>query len=128
MVKKISLCLLAALYIAAGINHFVHPAAYLVIIPNYFPWHQAINIGAGIAELLLGILVIFRGTRRAAAFGIMILLVLFIPAHIYMIQKGGHMSDTLIWPVWAVWLRLFPLQFLLISWAWWHTKPVKYKA
>ena len=113
---------MVTLYVAAGINHFVHPQSYYPIIPGYLPFHPSINILSGIAELVLGILLLVPATRKAAAYGIIVLLVLFIPAHIYMIQKGGHMSETINWPVWAVWVRLFPLQFVLIWWAWLNRK------
>lgn len=122
MLKKISIYLMAILYVAAGINHFVHPQSYLAIIPGYLPWPAAINFVSGVFELALGIMIFFAATRKVAATGIIILLILFIPAHIYMIQKGGQMSNTLTWPVWAVWLRLFPLQFLLMAWAWYNRK------
>lgn len=111
-----------SLYIGAGINHFIHPQSYFPIIPDYLPLPGVINILAGIAELLLGVLLAFPVTRKMAAYGIIVLLILFIPAHIYMIQKGGRMSETINWPVWAVWVRLFPVQFVLMWWAWWHRK------
>jgi uncharacterized membrane protein len=116
--KKISLVLLIIMYLLAGANHFIKPAMYYPIIPPYFPWPSTINILSGLAEILLAILLIFKATRRFAAIGIVILLTAFIPAHIYMIQKGGCMSADVCIPAWAAWLRLFPLQFILMYWAW----------
>jgi uncharacterized membrane protein len=49
-------------------------------------------------------------------------LILFIPAHIYMIEKGGCMSIQMCLPAWVAWVRLFPLQFILIAWARWYAK------
>jgi len=122
MLKKVSLFLLIILYVSGGINHFVHPEAYLLIIPNYLPFPTVINIVSGVLEIILGGMLVFSKTRTLAAYGIMILLVLFIPTHIYMIQKGGCMSEAICIPNWAAWIRLFPLQFILIAWAWWHRK------
>ena len=124
MLKKISLVLLIILYIGAGINHFWHPAGYYSIIPKYIPNHYLINILSGIAELILGTLLIFPATRKFAAYGIVLMLIAFIPAHIYMIQKGGCMGPkpALCIPLWGAWLRLFPLQFIMMWWAWWHRK------
>ena len=113
---------MVTLYVAAGINHFVHPQSYYPIIPDYLPFHPSINMLSGIAELVLGILLLVPATRKAAAYGIIVLLVLFIPAHIYMIQKGGCMGKEICIPLWGAWLRLFPLQFILIAWAWWDRK------
>ena len=122
MLKKASLFLLVILYVSGGINHFVHPDTYLPIIPIYLPFPELINTVSGVFEIILGTLLVFSKTRALAAYGIMILLVLFIPTHVYMIQKGGCMSEAICIPNWAAWIRLFPLQFLLIAWAWWHRK------
>lgn len=124
MLKRISLLLLIILYIGAGINHFWHPTGYLSIIPPYLPYHEAINYISGIAELTFAVLLIFSATRRFAAYGIAVMLVAFIPAHIYMIQKGGCMGTggALYIPAWLAWVRLFPLQFILIWWALFHAK------
>ena len=122
MLKKSSLLLLIILYVSGGINHFVHSEAYLPIIPDYLPYPMVINIASGILEIILGAILIFSKSRAFAAYGIIILLVLFIPTHIYMIQKGGCMSEAICIPNWAAWIRLFPLQFLLMAWAWGHRK------
>jgi uncharacterized membrane protein len=50
------------------------------------------------------------------------LLIAFIPTHIYMIQKGGCMSPEVCIPAWVAWLRLFPMQFVLMYWAWSNRK------
>lgn len=129
MLRKILLILLVILYVGAGINHFLHPAGYLSIIPPYLPAHKAINYISGAAEIILGILLLFPGTRKFAAYGIALMLVAFIPAHIYMIQKGGCMGSggALCIPAWLAWVRLFPLQFILIGWALWVAKGTKRK-
>lgn len=118
ILKQVSLVLLIGLYIGAGINHFWHPAGYLSIIPPYLPAHETINIIAGIAELIAGALLIFKTTRKAGAYLVILLLIAFIPAHVYMIQKGGCMGPQICISKTAAWLRLFPLQFILIWWAW----------
>ena len=122
MFKKISLILLIILYASAGMNHFIHPTGYYSIIPPYLPNPYLINIAAGIAEIIAAILLILPNTRKFGAYLIVAMLVAFIPAHIYMIQKGGCMGAEICIPFWGAWLRLFPLQFILIVWAWWHRK------
>jgi uncharacterized membrane protein len=122
LLKRFSLVLMIVLYITAGVNHFIHPEVYYSIIPPYFPFPRFINIVSGVSEIILGVLLIFLSTRKAAAYGIVILLTLFVPAHIFMIQKGGCMSESLCVPEWVTWVRLFPLQLMLMGWAWWHRK------
>lgn len=122
MKKKASLYVMIILYLAAGINHFVHPDFYIKIIPAYLPEPRLINIAAGIAELTLGSLLIFKYTRTIAAFGIILMLILFIPAHIYLIQKSGCNTSKICWPLIIAWIRLVPFQFVLIWWAWVNRK------
>ena len=122
MIKNISLIIMIIFYLVAGINHFLHPESYYALIPPGLPFHHLINITSGLGEIIFGAMLIFALTRKKAAIGIIFLLILFIPAHIYMIQKGGCMSEQICIPVWAAWVRLFPLQFILITWARWHIK------
>ncbi len=122
MIKNISLILMTVFYLVAGINHFLHPENYYALIPPYFPFHQFINMVSGAAEIIFGGLLIFPFSRKAGAYGIVVLLILFIPAHIYMIQKGGCMSIQMCVPPWVAWVRLFPVQFVLIAWARWYAK------
>jgi uncharacterized membrane protein len=118
MFKKISHILIPLFYIGAGINHFWHPEGYYKIIPGYLPNPHFINICAGLAEIILGLLFLFSKIRTFAAYGIIAMLVSFIPAHIVMIQNGFCFSNGYCLPQLALWIRLFPLQFLLMLWAW----------
>jgi uncharacterized membrane protein len=122
MVKKISLAIMSVFYLLAGVNHFLHPDSYYALIPPYLPFHYLINIASGMAEITFGGLLLFPATRNAGIYGVIALLILFIPAHIYMIQQGGCMSVLLCVPAWVAWVRLFPLQFVLIAWARWYAK------
>ena len=118
MFKKISFILIPVFYIAAGINHFRSPDSYYKIIPEYLPYPVFINLFSGIAEIVLGLFFIFSKTRTIAAYGIIALLVAFIPAHIVMIQNGFCLSNGHSLPPGAPWQSLFPVQLLLILWAW----------
>lgn len=118
MFKKISYILIPLFYIGAGINHFIQPDGYYKIIPAYLPQPVFINLFSGAAEIILGILFLFSKTRTLAAYGIIAMLIAFIPAHIVMIQNGFCLSNGYCLPVWATWVRLFPLQFLLMLWVW----------
>lgn len=94
MLKKIILLLLIILYASAGMNHFWHPAGYYSIIPPYLPKPYLINVVAGIAELIAAALLIVPSTRKLGCYLIIAMLIAFIPAHIYMIQKSGCMGGA----------------------------------
>lgn len=119
-IKRISLVLLVIGYIAAGTNHFRVPAFYIAIIPRYLPYPVILNTLAGICEIAFGLMLVFKRTRKIAAWGIVLMLIAFLPVHIAML--GGHteVNGARVLPVWA-WARLF-FQPVLIGWAWWYAK------
>lgn len=113
MILPWHLYVMAVLYILAGLNHFRSPKMYIKIIPPLFPSPKTLNILAGLAEIILGILLCIPKTSGYAALGIMILLVAIFPANVYMyindnVSLGLSKNIRLI--------RL-PLQIALLYWA-----------
>ena len=117
--KRNGLFLLIIFYLVAGLNHFIMPEFYMPLIPEYFPAKNAINTFSGIIEILLAIGLSMQKTRKISSIGIIVLLIVFIPAHIHFIQKGACFEGSLCVPLWVAWVRLFPVHFLLMIWAWW---------
>ncbi len=117
-----SLILLIAFYLFAGFNHFRDPDFYYPLIPPYFKYIYEINVTSGLIEVLLALGMSFSKTRKAASYSIVLMLLAFIPAHIYFIEEGGCMSESLCVPAWIAWVRLIVVHPLLIAWAWWHRK------
>lgn len=116
--KPWSAWLMAAAYFLAGINHFRAPEFYLPLIPDYLGHKILLNNLSGVAEVLLGLGLIHVKSRRYAAWGIMAMLVAFLPAHIWFIQKGGCLDPNgLCVPVWVAWVRLLVVHPLLLWWA-----------
>ncbi len=103
---------MAGMYIVAGILHFVRPGFYTRIIPPYLPAHWLLVLLSGGAEILLGAGLLFDETRSLAAWGIILMLLAFMPVHIYMLQSEKFKNL----PKWVLWARL-PLQLALIYWA-----------
>lgn len=114
--------MMITLYMLAGINHFINPAFYLKIIPPYLGNPTVINNLAGVAELLLAVMLMFPRTRKLAAFGIILMLIAFLPAHIFMLQQATAGAPATP-PTWILWVRLVLIQPLLIWWAWTVRKP-----
>ncbi len=122
MIKKVSLWVLIGGYLAAGINHFRNPASYINIIPAYIPYPVIANILSGAAEILLALLLLFPKTRHYAAWGIIAMLIAFLPVHVDMIIKAPMPLGSITVTPLLAWLRIF-FQPVLIIWAWWYTKP-----
>ena len=87
-------------------------------MPPYIPWHMPLIYLTGILEILLGILLIPIVTRRTAAWGIIILLILVFPANINMMINYWKEENP---DLWITIVRL-PLQLALIWWAYIFTK------
>jgi uncharacterized membrane protein len=118
--KMISLYIMSLLYIAAGINHFIHPEFYRKIMPPWVPLHDEMILISGIAEVLFALLLLFPFTRRFAACCIIALLIAVFPANIQMTLNYYHENNP---GLWFTVVRL-PLQIVLIWWAYLFTKPV----
>jgi uncharacterized membrane protein len=117
---NLSFYILVASYLLAGYNHFANPGFYEPLIPPYLSaWATQINTLAGIAEIAGALLLIPRKTRKAASIGIIIMLICFIPSHIWFIQKGSFSLGPFTMTPFIAWTRLLLVHPLLIAWAWW---------
>lgn len=122
LVKQISKYLLAAIFILGGINHFVMTDLYLRIMPPYLPAHLLLVYLSGFLEIGFGIALLIPKTSRRAAWGIILLLIAVFPANIYMATNTELFPDLN--PL-IIYLRL-PLQLVLVAWAFWFTKNLKF--
>lgn len=93
------------------------PKFYYPLIPSFFPFPEWLNAISGIAEIALGLALFSPAIRKYAAMGIVILLILFIPAHVHFIQMGSCVGKSLCVPSWVGWFRLVIIHPLLIYWA-----------
>ena len=116
---RLSRAVMGVLYVTAGLCHFAFTRTYAGIVPDYLPAHRELVLISGAAEIAGGLGVLIPQTRRAAAWGILLLLIAVLPANLWMAQHPGRYPGI---PPWTLWLRL-PLQLPLIWWAWRYTKP-----
>jgi len=114
--KRISLWVMAALYAFAGFNHLANPAFYLAIIPPELPNPEWLNLGSGLAEIVLGVFLLEPRTRVFAAWGIIALLIAVFPANLYAASHQLGTDNTLLHNA-----RL-AFQLVFVVWAWWHTR------
>ena len=107
------LYLMAGMYIIAGLMHFIRPKVYGAIMPAYIPAKRTMVFLSGVAEVVLGIALLFTQTRTLAIWGIIAMLAVFFTVHIDMLTNERMKGK---FPKWLLWLRL-PLQFGLMYWA-----------
>ena len=107
--------------IAAGISHFIIPGQYIKIVPGVLPNPAAIVYVSGVFEILGGIGLLVPQVSALAAWGLVLLFIAVYPANLNMAINGIEIENIPnTW--WFQAIRL-PLQFVLIAWAWWLTKP-----
>lgn len=115
----LALVLASIFYTGAGVMHFIRPQLYLRLVPPYIPWHSAMVQVSGIFEILGGLGLLLPRTRRASAWGLVVLLVAVFPANLYMATHPVEAGAAAVSPA-IRWARL-PLQLVLIWWVLWCT-------
>jgi uncharacterized membrane protein len=116
--KTLTRFVFGALFVVAGLNHFRNPGFYVGIMPPYLPWPLALVYISGVAEVVLGALLLFPTWTVMAGWGLIALLVAVFPANVHMAMHPElypSVSPT------ALLMRL-PFQGLLIAWAYWYTR------
>jgi uncharacterized membrane protein len=117
--RGLSWRVLANLFIAAGVNHFVMPRVYERIVPPPLRGHskRIVQI-SGVAEIAGGVGVLVPATRRVSGLALIALLAAVFPANVYMARESEEFRRI---PRWALYGRL-PLQPLMMLWAWRATR------
>ena len=112
--SAVSLYAMIVLYVGSGANHFVHPDFYLSILPHPYPCPDFLNASGGVAEIILGFLLLPENTRKISAGAILAMLTVFLVViHIPMCFIFYGKNDFMFW----VSVIRIPLQFVLIAWA-----------
>ena len=105
---------MAALYVGAGVIHFVVPQFYVGIMPAWLPWPNALVALSGVAEIALGLGLLWHGTRKWSAWLIATMLLVFgLLIHVPMSIRYGQ--EHL--PGFGLTLLRLALQPLLVWWA-----------
>jgi uncharacterized membrane protein len=108
--------LLAALFVGAGLLHFIAPRSYQAVMPAWLPWHAALVAVSGAAEIAGGVGVLVAPLRRAAGWGLIALSIAVLPANVQMLQDGLATGRPA-WQLALLALRL-PPQAALVWWIW----------
>lgn len=110
IVWKILQVLLALFLIYAGVQHFLKPVFFEPFVPAFLPAKTFIIYASGVVEILLGILLVIPKYTKVAATGIIILMIIFLPIHIWDVFSetpaiGSHDAA----------IKRLPFQFVLIG-------------
>lgn len=102
--------LLAIFIVYAGMQHFIKPDFFNAFVPDFLIYKSTIIYVSGFIEIVLGVLLLIPKYTRIAASGILILMLLFLPIHIWDVITdtpaiGSHKAAL---------IRL-PMQFVLIA-------------
>ncbi len=112
IIWKILQVLLSLFLIYAGVQHFLKPVFYEPFVPDFLPFKIGVIYVSGAIEIILGILLMVPKYTKIAATGIIILMLVFLPVHIWDVFSdtpaiGSHQAAL---------IRL-PFQLLFIGWA-----------
>ena len=107
-------------YTYVGVRHFIDPDFFLAIMPNYLTFHLEFVYLSGIAEVVLGLMLLSKKTRKTGAIGIIVLLMLVFPANIHLVQS--ELSQSLLGVTKSQSIYRLPFQGLFILIAYWHSK------
>jgi uncharacterized membrane protein len=106
--------LLGLFVLGAGVTHFLNPPFFDAIVPPWMPFGERFwTIVSGIAEVIIGIGLLRRSSRRRAALAAFVLFVAVYPANLYMAWdwRDRPVTDQLIS------LGRLPFQFVFFAWA-----------
>jgi uncharacterized membrane protein len=110
--------IISGLFVITGVLHFVKPAVFVRIMPEYIPYHLAMVYISGVAEIFGAVGILFPKIQVWAGWGLILLLIAVFPANINMTVEAVHRSGYRSWYTIATILRL-PLQLVLIYWVYW---------
>lgn len=113
MLKTILCFILGLLLIAGAMAHFLTPQVYSELVPPFINERFA-NLSAGVMELVIGVGLVIPGYRNLAGFAFMVLMIIFMPLHIWdALRSEPAMGTTSI----AI-VRIL-IQVVLIFTGWW---------
>lgn len=110
------LFLLVAVFLLAGISHFVVTDSFERIVPAWVPDPRLMVYITGVAEMAGAVGLLMPSVRVYAGYGLIALLVAVFPANINMLQLARESNAAAAYQF-ILWMRL-PLQPLLVWMVW----------
>ena len=86
VIYKVIIVFFFILMLLGGINHFTSPDFYNGLIPNFLN-KNFVNYFSGVIELMIAMLILFKRTRYYGLYLFVLLMILFMPIHIWDLLK-----------------------------------------
>jgi uncharacterized membrane protein len=109
-----SRAVLGAVFIGAGLMHFLKPEPYESIVPDALPAHRELVYASGVAEMLGGAGVLSSRAAPWAGWWLIATMLAVFPANVAMAVDAERFRSL---PEPLLWARL-PIQALIIFWIW----------
>ena len=93
MMNMFQLYLMGIIYAILGVLHFTNTGFYRPLMPKFMPSHDLLIYLSGVAEIILGIGVLFPQSRNLALWGIILMLLVFFNCtckHVVPIKQTWH--------------------------------------
>lgn len=113
--REIARIAAGVMFIQAGLIHLISPEKLIYMIEEWLPFPELIILATGITELLFGLGLFWKKTRRLSALLLILQLIAMFPANIFVAVNnlpapGGLPADQ-----WYTWSRLI-FQPIYILW------------
>jgi len=95
LVERNSLWLTALFYIGVGITHFFAVNFLVEIIPDILPAKMILVYLSGFIQIVLGIALLNKNTRKQSACLIALMLVVYLWVHVDMLIQKDYFIETL---------------------------------
>ena len=119
-IKLFTIYFMSISYTYVGVRHFVDPDFFLAIMPNYLSMHLFFVYLTGLMEVVFGLLLAFRKTRKFASYGLIVLLLIVFPANIHLVES--ELSQSILEVSKEQTIIRLPFQGLFLILAYWHSK------
>ena len=118
--KSITILVMSFMYVFIGVKHFADLQYFINITPPQIEYKSFAVYFTGVLEVIGGLLILNKKTRKMGAHTLIFLLIIVFPANIYL-----YLSETpqqLLGISEAQALTRMPFQAPLILLAYWHSK------
>ena len=118
--KLITILVMSSLYVFIGVRHFIESQYFINITPPQIEYKSFAVYFTGLLEIVGGLLMLNKKTRKIGAHTLIFLLIIVFPANIYLYLS--ETSQQLLGISKTQALIRMPFQAPLILLAYWHSK------